>query len=109
MICRVGGIPVRPRIVAFLNTSVTPLLKGSRDDRTGRGLFRAAGGLVALAGVCAYDSDRQALSQRYLFHALRMAKASGNLAFGGYVVALLANQAPAFRRCVSGLVHGSAG
>ncbi|MDP9847569.1 hypothetical protein [Streptosporangium lutulentum] len=32
-------------------------------------------------------------SQRYLFHALRMAKASGNLAFGGYVVALLANQA----------------
>ncbi|GGK93515.1 transcriptional regulator [Planomonospora parontospora subsp. parontospora] len=95
---RVGGIPVRPRIVAFLNTSVTPLLKGSRDDRTGRELFRAAGGLVALAGVCAYDSDRQALSQRYLFHALRMAKASGNLAFGGYVVALLANQAMARAR-----------
>ncbi|MFI6603009.1 transcriptional regulator [Nonomuraea sp. NPDC050536] len=90
---RVGGVPVRPRIVAFLNTSVTPLLKGGHDDRVGRELFRAAGGLVALAGFCAYDSDRQALSQRYLFHALRMAKASGNLAFGGYVVALLANQA----------------
>jgi tetratricopeptide (TPR) repeat protein len=90
---RVGGLPVRPRIVAFLNANVTPLLKGSRDDRIGRELFRAAGGLVALAGICAYDSDRQALSQRYLFHALRMAKASGNLAFGGYVVALLANQA----------------
>ncbi|WP_240197730.1 hypothetical protein [Nonomuraea lactucae] len=90
---RVGGVAVRPRIVAFLNTSVTPLLKGSHDDRVGRELFRAAGGLVALAGICAYDSHRQALSQRYLFHALRMAKASGNLAFGGYVVALLANQA----------------
>lgn len=90
---RVGGVPVRPRIVAFLNAGVTPLLKGSHDDRTGRELFRAAGGLVALAGVCAYDSDRQALSQRYLFHALRMAKASGSLAFGGYMVALLANQA----------------
>ncbi|MET8052458.1 transcriptional regulator [Streptosporangium sp. NPDC005286] len=90
---RVGGVPVRPRIVAFLNAHVTPLLKGGHDDRTGRDLFRAAGGLVALAGICAYDSDRQALSQRYLFHALRMAKASGNLAFGGYVVALLANQA----------------
>ncbi|MEU9887171.1 transcriptional regulator [Sphaerisporangium sp. NPDC051011] len=90
---RVGGVPVRPRIVAFLNANVTPLLKGSHDDQTGRELFRAAGGLVALAGVCAYDSDRQALSQRYLFHALRMAKASGSLAFGGYVVALLANQA----------------
>lgn len=90
---RVGGMPVRPRVVAFLNAHVTPLLKGGRDDRTGRELFRAAGGLVALAGICAYDSDRHALSQRYLFHALRMAKASGNLAFGGYVVALLANQA----------------
>ncbi|MFI6503485.1 transcriptional regulator [Nonomuraea typhae] len=92
---RVGGVPVRPRVVAFLNTSVTPLLKGGHDDGVGRGLFRAAGGLVALAGICAYDSGRQALSQRYLFHALRMAKASGNLAFGGYVVALLANQAMA--------------
>ncbi|MFF5243547.1 transcriptional regulator [Streptosporangium sp. NPDC000095] len=90
---RVGGVPVRPRVVAFLNANVTPLLKGGHDDRTGRELFRAAGGLVALAGICAYDSDRHALSQRYLFHALRMAKASGNLAFGGYVVALLANQA----------------
>ncbi|MFE0150886.1 transcriptional regulator [Nonomuraea sp. NPDC059007] len=95
---RVGGVPVRPRIVAFLNSSVTPLLKGSHDDRVGRELFRAAGGLVALAGICAYDSDRQALSQRYLFHALRMAKASSNLAFGGYVVALLANQAMARAR-----------
>jgi tetratricopeptide (TPR) repeat protein len=90
---RVGGVPVRPRIVAFLNANVTPLLRGGHDDRTGQELFRAAGGLVALAGICAYDSDRQALSQRYLFHALRMAKASSNLAFGGYVVALLANQA----------------
>src|SRR5204862_1119305 len=33
------------------------------------------------------------LAQRYFFHALRMAKASGDKAFGGYVVALLTNQA----------------
>ncbi|MEV1242365.1 transcriptional regulator [Nonomuraea sp. NPDC049750] len=100
---RVGGIPVRPRLVAFLNTGVTPLLRGSHDDEIGRRLFRAAGGLIALAGICAYDSDRQALSQRYLFHALRMAKASSNLAFGGYVIALLANQAMAqakYRRVI---------
>ncbi|MGN9840860.1 hypothetical protein ACTMTI_22330 [Nonomuraea sp. H19] len=57
---RVGGVPVRPRLVAFLNNSVTPLLRGSHDDEIGRRLFRAAGGLVALAGICAYDSDRQA-------------------------------------------------
>lgn len=52
---RVGGVPVRTRLVAFLNASVTPLLRGSHDDEIGRRLFRAAGGLVALAGICAYD------------------------------------------------------
>lgn len=89
---RVGGVPVRPRVVAFLNSYATPLIRGGYDDETGRELFRAVGGLVALAGISAYDSDLQPLAQRYLFHALRMAKASGNRSFGGYVVALLANQ-----------------
>ncbi|MCP9947302.1 transcriptional regulator [Actinomadura madurae] len=90
---RVGGIPVRPRIVAYLNTSVGPLVRGGYDDRTGRELLRATGGLIALAGISAYDADRQALAQRYLLHALRMAKASGHRGFGGYCLALLANQA----------------
>jgi hypothetical protein len=43
-----GGIPVRPRVVAFLNDSAAPLLKGSYDDGTGRQLYRAVGGLTAL-------------------------------------------------------------
>ncbi|MFI0484906.1 transcriptional regulator [Actinomadura sp. 9N215] len=90
---RVGGIPVRPRIVAYLNNQVGPLVRGGYDDNTGRELLRATGGLVALAGVSAYDADRQALAQRYLLHALRMAKASGHRGFGGYCLALLANQA----------------
>jgi hypothetical protein len=90
---RAGGLPVRPRVVDFLNSQVAPLVKGNYDDRTGRELFRAAGGLVALAGISAYDSDQQALAQRYFFHALRLAKASQHRGFGGYVLALLANQA----------------
>ena len=89
---RVGGVPTRPRVVAYLTTRVAPLIRGSYDDQVGRELMRAAGGLVALAGVSAYDSDMQPLAQRYLVHALRMAKASGSRSFGGYVVALLANQ-----------------
>jgi tetratricopeptide (TPR) repeat protein len=88
-----GGIPVRPRLVAFLDSQAAPMIKGSYDDVTGRQLHRAVGGLTALAGVCAYDADRQGTAQRYLFHALRMAKASGDRGFGGYVIALLANQA----------------
>lgn len=92
---RVGGIPVRPRLVTMLATRIAPMLDGSYDDVTGRLLFRAVGGLVAFTGICAYDAElsAQALAQRYYFHALRMAKASGDKAFGGYVVALLTNQA----------------
>jgi len=89
----VGGIPVRPRLTAFLDSQAAPLIKGSYDDRTGRQLHRAVGGLAALAGICAYDADRQGTAQRYFFQALRMAKASGERGFGGYVIALLANQA----------------
>jgi len=88
-----GGIPVRPRVVEFLAEHAAPLVRGTYDDRTGRNLYRAAGGLAALAGICAYDADLQGIAQRYFFQALRMAKASGDRGFGGYVIALLANQA----------------
>ena len=80
-----------------LNTGgATPLVRFIRrayDDATGWELYRAVGGLVALAGVCAYDANLQGVAQRYFFQALRMAKAAGDRGFGGYVVALLANQA----------------
>ncbi|MEV6527419.1 hypothetical protein AB0M43_36395 [Longispora sp. NPDC051575] len=90
---RVGGVPTRPRIVALLNNEVAPLLRAAYDDPLGRRLFRAAAGLAAFAGVCAYDGDEQPIAQRHFFHALRLAKASGDRGHGGYVVALLANQA----------------
>lgn len=88
-----GGIPVRARITELLALQVAPLVKGTYDDATGRELFRAVGGLAALAGICAYDADLQGTAQRYYFQALRMAKASGDRGFGGYVIALLTNQA----------------
>lgn len=88
-----GGVATRGRIVGFLTGYTAPLLRGSYNDTTGRQLYRASGGLVAVAGICAYDSDAQGLAQRYFHHALRLAKASGDKAFGGYVIALLVNQA----------------
>lgn len=88
-----GGIPVRPRIVEFLSGHAAPMVRGAYDDATGRELYRAAGGLAALAGICNYDADLQGMAQRYFFQSLRMAKASGDRGFGGYVIALLANQA----------------
>lgn len=89
---RVGGVPVLPRVIGFLDERVAPLLRDSYDDATGRRLMRAAGGVVAIGGICLYDTDRQAAAQRYFFDALRLAKASGDRGFGGYIVALLANQ-----------------
>lgn len=88
-----GGVATRGRVVRFLADHTAPLVRGAYSDATGRELHRAVGGLVAVAGICAYDSDRQGLAQRYFHQALRLAKASGDRAFGGYVVALLVNQA----------------
>lgn len=87
-----GGVATRARIVTFLTEHTAPLVRGSYTDAVGRDLLRAAGGLAAVAGICAYDSDAQGLAQRYFHQALRLAKASGDRAFGGYVIALLVNQ-----------------
>ncbi|MEU0370945.1 transcriptional regulator [Streptomyces sp. NPDC006283] len=89
---RAGGIATRSRIVGFLNAETAPLLRGSYDNELGRQLHRAAGGLVSVAGICAYDSDAHGLAQRYFHQALRLAKASGDRGLGAYVIALLVNQ-----------------
>ncbi|WP_149183765.1 transcriptional regulator [Streptomyces sp. TRM49041] len=89
---KAGGIATRSRIVGFLNAETAPLLRGAYSDALGRQLHRAAGGLVAVAGICAYDSDAPGLAQRYFHQALRLAKASGDRGLGAYVIALLVNQ-----------------
>ncbi|MFK8908063.1 transcriptional regulator [Streptomyces sp. YS-3] len=89
---KAGGIATRSRIVGFLNSETAPLLRGCYTDATGRKLHRATGGLVAVAGICAYDSNAQGLAQRYFHQALRLAKASGDRGLGAYVIALLVNQ-----------------
>ncbi|MFJ6409235.1 transcriptional regulator [Streptomyces hydrogenans] len=89
---KAGGIATRGRIVGFLTTEAAPRLRGSYSDALGRSLHRATGGLVAVAGICAYDADAHGLAQRYFQQALRLAKASGDRAFGAYVIALMVNQ-----------------
>ncbi|MBD0712279.1 MULTISPECIES: transcriptional regulator [unclassified Streptomyces] len=89
---KAGGIATRARIVGFLTAETAPLLRGSYGDALGRRLHRATGGLVAVAGICAYDADAHGLAQRYFHQALRLAKASGDRGFGAYVIALLVNQ-----------------
>ncbi|MEU6481876.1 transcriptional regulator [Streptomyces sp. NPDC047017] len=90
---KTGGVATRGRVVGFLNAEAAPLLRGGYTDATGRQLHRATGALVAIAGICAYDSDAHGLAQRYFHQALRLAKASGDRGLGAYVIALLVNQA----------------
>ncbi|MFJ7420311.1 transcriptional regulator [Streptomyces uncialis] len=89
---KAGGVATRARVIGFLTTEAAPLLRGGYTDATGRRLHRATGGLVAVAGICAYDADAQGLAQRYFHQALRLAKASGDRGLGAYVIALLVNQ-----------------
>jgi tetratricopeptide (TPR) repeat protein len=89
---RAGGLATRARIVRFLGSETAPMLRGSYPDGLGRQLHRATGSLVAVAGICAYDSDAHGLAQRYFHQALRLAKASGDRGLGAYVIALLVNQ-----------------
>ncbi|MFF4581312.1 transcriptional regulator [Streptomyces sp. NPDC001389] len=89
---RAGGMATRARIVRFLGSETAPMLRGSYPDDLGRRLYRATGSLVAVAGICAYDSDAHGLAQRYFHQALRLAKASGDRGLGAYVIALLVNQ-----------------
>lgn len=90
---RVGGVATRGRVVFFLNEYAATVLRGSYSDAIGRKLHRAVGGLVSIAGICAYDADAQGLAQSYFHQALRLAKASGDRAFGAYIIALMTNQA----------------
>lgn len=89
---RAGGLATRDRIVRFLGSETAPMLRGSYPDDLGRRLHRATGSLVAVAGICAYDSDAHGLAQRYFHQALRLAKASGDRGLGAYVIALIVNQ-----------------
>lgn len=89
---KAGGVATRARVLRFLTAEAAPLVRGAYTDQVGRELHRATGGLVAIAGICSYDSDAQGLAQRYFHQALRLAKACGDRAFGGYVIALLVNQ-----------------
>ncbi|MFG2307037.1 transcriptional regulator [Actinacidiphila glaucinigra] len=106
---KAGGVATRARIVGFLNGETAPLLRGTYTDAIGRELYRAAGGLVAIAGICSYDSSTQGLAQRYFHQALRLAKASGDRAFGGYVIALLVNQSIFLREYRQAVAFAEAG
>ncbi|MBP0457181.1 transcriptional regulator [Streptomyces montanisoli] len=84
---RFGSGHVRPVVVHYLNSVVSGLLAGSYPDAVGRRLFAAVARLTELAGYMAVDTGQPGLAQRYYIQALRLAQASGDRGYGGYVLA----------------------
>jgi tetratricopeptide (TPR) repeat protein len=84
---RFGSGHVRPVLVHYLNSVVSGLLSGAYRESVGRRLFGAVSRLTELAGYMAIDTGQPGLAQRYYIQALRLAQASGDRGYGGYVLA----------------------
>lgn len=88
-----GGNWRSSAVLACLRERATPLLHGRYNDHTGRQLFAATAQLSRLAGWTAFDSGQHAAAQRHYIQALRLARAAGDVPFGGYVLVCAALQA----------------
>jgi hypothetical protein len=91
---RLGGGRIRPTVVEYLHTDITPLLRECRcTEDVRRKLFSAAAELAQLAGWQAYDLEMHGLAQRYLIQALTMARFAGDEGLGGEILAAMSHQA----------------
>lgn len=88
-----GGRP-KPLIAKFLDSEVLPRLsRVSPTDPVGREYFREVAALTRLAGWTAYDTGSHGLAQCYMTQAFRFAKAAGDKALCGRVLAGMSHQA----------------
>jgi hypothetical protein len=69
------------------------MLRGTYTDEIGVELFSATAQLSRLAGFAAFDMGHHDLAQRHYVQALRLARAAGDIPFGGYVLVTMAMQA----------------
>lgn len=89
-----GGLVTRVRLEQYLARHSSPLIAMNfGSDATGTEHQRAIGALIALTGVCAYDSEDWTAANSYFLQALNIAQALGDRSFQGYVLALMTNQA----------------
>ncbi|MGH3905526.1 MAG: hypothetical protein ACRDTE_15270 [Pseudonocardiaceae bacterium] len=89
-----SGSHARSALTEYLNGRVLPLLQDANPrSEAGAQLFAAAAEQASLLGWMATDDDQQALAQRYLIQALRLAQESGDTALGANILADMADQA----------------
>jgi transcriptional regulator with XRE-family HTH domain len=89
-----GGGRTRITTARYLDDEIAPLLREGRfDEQTGRALFSAAAETSQLAGWMAYDTGEHAVAQRYLIHALDLARTAGDHPLGAEILAAMSHQA----------------
>ncbi|MEV2238466.1 helix-turn-helix transcriptional regulator [Micromonospora sp. NPDC049891] len=89
-----GGGHARANVTRYLHQEVTPLLtEGRYDPATGRKLLTAVAELTQLAGWQAYDMAEHGLAQRYLTHALDLARTADDPGLGAEILAAMSHQA----------------
>jgi hypothetical protein len=91
---RYGGADWRTSAVArCLTDRATPMLTGNFNDAVGRELFAAAAELARVCGWAAVDAGHHGVAQRQLTQALRLARLSGDVQAGAYVLSTMSLQA----------------
>lgn len=89
-----GGGYARQALTEYVTGRVLPMLHDvDPDSETGAALFAAASEQTYLLGWMAFDDGQQALAQRYLIQALRLAQESGDAALGAHILAGMGDQA----------------
>ncbi|MGH3855283.1 MAG: hypothetical protein ACRDR6_17670 [Pseudonocardiaceae bacterium] len=87
-----GGGHSRRALAQYVTGHVIPLVRDADPD-TNAGLFATVSEQTYLLGWMAIDDGRQALAQRYLLQALRLAQASGDAKLGAHILAGMSHQA----------------
>jgi hypothetical protein len=91
---RAGGGHAHAVVAAYLDTTVTPMLRnGTYTEADGRLLFGAAAQVSHLAAWTAYDNGDARRSERYFARSLELAAAAGDAAFTGEVLAARSHRA----------------
>ncbi|GII75731.1 hypothetical protein Sru01_07130 [Sphaerisporangium rufum] len=88
-----GAGLVRPVVLRYLKTNVTPLLHGRYDDQVGAELMSAAAGMSWMAGWTAFDLNQHGAAQQHFGQVLKFAKAGNDSLTGVWALAALTLQA----------------
>lgn len=89
----IGGANLLPVVREHLRLVVGLLNNAAYTEDVGRRLHAVAAELGRLAGWTAYDTNQQAVAQRFFMTALRAAHVSGDRAIGANILAFMSNQA----------------